>query len=196
MEEKNTSAKTETITTPEEKVDTQKEGKVVTVEEMQRRIAKEKERQELLSKEFDEYKQTENERINAALEQFKKEQEMTADEIAEYKAKEAERKHQEEIKKYEDKIRQFEEEKKINNIQKIAVEKLSEYEIKTDKNIINLVMDKDVETTVSKIDALKNLLQNERNKYIGTGVPNVSGGLGVEREANNSNVLDSHRLIK
>lgn len=196
MEEKNTSTKTETITTPEEKVDTQKEGKVVTVEEMQRRIAKEKERQELLSKEFDEYKQTENERINAALEQFKKEQEMTADEIAEYKAKEAERKHQEEIKKYEDKIRQFEEEKKINNIQKIAVEKLSEYEIKTDKNIINLVMDKDVETTVSKIDALKNLLQNERNKYIGTGVPNVSGGLGVEREANNSNVLDSHRLIK
>ena len=196
MEEKNTSTKTETITTPEEKVDTQKEGKVVTVEEMQRRIAKEKERQELLSKEFDEYKQTENERINAALEQFKKEQEMTADEIAEYKAKEAERKHQEEIKKYEDKIRQFEEEKKINNIQKIAVEKLSEYEIKTDKNIINLVMDKDVETTVSKIDALKNLLQNERNKYIGTGVPNVSGGLGVERKANNSNVLDSHRLIK
>lgn len=196
MEEKNTSTKTETITTPEEKVDTQKEGKVVTVEEMQRRIAKEKERQELLSKEFDEYKQTENERINAALEQFKKEQEMTADEIAEYKAKEAERKHQEEIKKYEDKIRQFEEEKKINNIQKIAVEKLSEYEIKTDKNIINLVMDKDVETTVSKIDALKNLLQNERNKYIGTGVPNVSGGLGVEREAKNSNVLDSHRLIK
>lgn len=196
MEEKNTSTKTETITTPEEKVDTQKEGKVVTVEEMQRRIAKEKERQELLSKEFDEYKQTENERINAALEQFKKEQEMTADEIAEYKAKEAERKHQEEIKKYEDKIRQFEEEKKINNIQKIAVEKLSEYEIKTDKNIINLVMDKDVETTVSKIDALKNLLQNERNKYIGTGVPNVSGGLGVEREVNNSNVLDSHRLIK
>lgn len=196
MEEKNTSTKTETITTPEEKVDTQKEGKVVTVEEMQRRIAKEKERQELLSKEFDEYKQTENERINAALEQFKKEQEMTADEIAEYKAKEAERKHQEEIKKYEDKIRQFEEEKKINNIQKIAVEKLSEYEIKTDKNIINLVMDKDVETTVSKIDALKNLLQNERNKYIGTGVPNVSGGLGVEREANNSNILDSHRLIK
>lgn len=196
MEEKNTSTKTETITTPEEKVDTQKEGKVVTVEEMQRRIAKEKERQELLSKEFDEYKQTENERINAALEQFKKEQEMTADEIAEYKAKEAERKHQEEIKKYEDKIRQFEEEKKINNIQKIAVEKLSEYEIKTDKNIINLVMDKDVETTVSKIDALKNLLQNERNKYIGTGVPNVSGGLGVEKGANNSNVLDSHRLIK
>lgn len=196
MEEKNTSTETETMTTPEEKVDTQKEGKVVTVEEMQRRIAKEKERQELLSKEFDEYKQTENERINAALEQFKKEQEMTADEIAEYKAKEAERKHQEEIKKYEDKIRQFEEEKKINNIQKIAVEKLSEYEIKTDKNIINLVMDKDVETTVSKIDALKNLLQNERNKYIGTGVPNVSGGLGVEREANNSNVLDSHRLIK
>lgn len=196
MEEKNTSTKTETITTPEEKVDTQKEGKVVTVEEMQRRIAKEKERQELLSKEFDEYKQTENERINAALEQFKKEQEMTADEIAEYKAKEAERKHQEEIKKYEDKIRQFEEEKKINNIQKIAVEKLSEYEIKTDKNIINLVMDKDVETTVSKIDALKNLLQNERNKYIGTGVPNVSGGLGVERKANNSNVLDSNRLIK
>lgn len=196
MEEKNTSTKTETITTPEEKVDTQKEGKVVTVEEMQRRIAKEKERQELLSKEFDEYKQTENERINAALEQFKKEQEMTADEIAEYKAKEAERKHQEEIKKYEDKIRQFEEEKKINNIQKIAVEKLSEYEIKTDKNIINLVMDKDVETTVSKIDALKNLLQNERNKYIGTGVPNVSGGLGVEKGVNNSNVLDSHRLIK
>lgn len=196
MEEKNTSTETETITTPEEKVDAQKEEKVVTVEEMQRRIAKEKERQELLSKEFDEYKQTENERINAALEQFKKEQEMTADEIAEYKAKEAERKHQEEIKKYEDKIRQFEEEKKINNIQKIAVEKLSEYEIKTDKNIINLVMDKDVETTVSKIDALKTLLQNERNKYIGTGVPNVSGGLGVEKGANNSNILDSHRLVK
>lgn len=196
MEAKNTSTETKTITTPEENVDTQKEEKVVTVEEMQRRIAKEKERQETLSKEFDEYKQKETERINAALEQFKKEQEMTADEIAEYKAKEAERKHQEEIKKYEEKIKQFEEEKKINNIQKIAVEKLSEYEIKTDKDIISLVMDKDVETTVSKIDALKNLLQNERNKYIGTGVPNISGGFGVEKRANNSNVLDSHRLIK
>ena len=85
----------------------------------------------------------------------------------------------------------------IDNVAKTSsTKKLSEYEIKTDNNIISLVMDKDVETTVSKIDALKNLLQNERNKYIGTGVPNISGGLGVEKEANNSNILDSHRLIK
>lgn len=190
--EKNTN--TETVET-QEQVDTPTE-KTVTVEEMQRRINKEKEKQDEISKELADYKAKESERIQEALEKFKKEQDMNADELAEYKRQEAEKKHQEELDKLKAQIDEFQAKEKANQIKAIAVDKLSQYEIKVVDEVIKLVLGDDKDTTIAKIDVLNKLLTDERNKYIGQGAPTTSGGLGTSKaKPTAKSILDEGRII-
>lgn len=196
--EKDFTIKTENVETKED-VDAQ-ETKTVTVEEMQRRIAKEKERQDELNQALEGYKSGESERIQAAiqsaLEEAEKTRKMNADQLAEYKQKEAERKHQQELEKLNAQIVEFQQKERMAEIKDIAIQKLNEFNIKTDEKVINLVLADEPETTSNRIEALNELLTVERNKYIGQDAPLTGGGIGSKKPSSFTDILDNARIIK
>ena len=196
--EKDFTIKTENVETKED-VDAQ-ETKTVTVEEMQRRIAKEKERQDELNQALEGYKSGESERIQAAvqsaLEEAEKTRKMNADQLAEYKQKEAERKHQQELEKLNAQIAEFQQKERVAEIKDIAIQKLNEFNIKTDEKVINLVLADEPETTSDRIEALNELLTAERNKYIGQDAPLTGGGIGSKKPSSFTDILDNARIIK
>lgn len=196
--EKDFTIKTENVETKDD-VDAQ-ETKTVTVEEMQRRIAKEKEKQDELNQALEGYKSGESERIQAAvqsaLEEAEKTRKMNADQLAEYKQKEAERKHQQELEKLNAQIAEFQQKERMAEIKDIAIQKLNEFNIKTDEKVINLVLADEPETTSNRIEALNELLTAERNKYIGQDAPLTGGGIGSNKPSSFTDILDNARIIK
>lgn len=196
--EKDFTIKTENVETKED-VDAQ-ETKTVTVEEMQRRIAKEKERQDELNQALEGYKSGESERIQAAvqsaLEEAEKTRKMNADQLAEYKQKEAERKHLQELEKLNAQIAEFQQKERMAEIKDIAIQKLNEFNIKTDEKVINLVLADEPEATSNRIEALNALLTAERNKYIGQDAPLTGGGIGSNKPSSFTDILDNARIIK
>lgn len=162
------------------------DSKTVTVEEMKRRISNEKKKQEDLKAEFEEYKKQEATRIKNAIEDYSKKSQMNADELAEYTLKENERKHQEEVEKLKNQIAEYQEKEKCAQIKDIAIQKLSEYEINSDEDILNLVLGSSIDETAKKIEILKDVLTSERAKYIGQSAPTISGGL-----SNSDNIVGS-----
>lgn len=158
--------------------------KTVTVEEMLRRVNKEKEKANSLKEEFETYKNSESDRIQKAIEEYDKKNKMNADELADYKAKEAEKKHQEEIEKLNAQIEELNQSKKRAEIKDIAIQKLAEFDIKANDDVLSLVLRDEAEKTGELIDILNALLKKERSKYIGDGAPIVSSGHGVDSAYN------------
>lgn len=171
------------------------EERTVSVEEMKRRIANEKDKAkeeiDKLNGEFNEYKAKEAERIQQAIDEFSKKEKMNQDELYEYTLKEKEKAHNDEVNKLKEEIEAYKNKERLSQIKDIAINKLAEFKIESSDKILSLVLSDSIEDTSKKIDALNELLEEERNKYIGQDAPVSSGGLSF-----GSGVSSTYDMLK
>lgn len=174
--------KDDVIEEENEKVDSQEE-KMVTVAEMQRRINKEKEEKEKLKKEYEEKMEKQ---IQDAIEKKEKERAMDADELAEYRLNEEKEKARQKEEELQAVINSYKEKERLAGIRQEASNKLNEYKISNNEKVLNLVVTSEIDKTIENIEALRELINEEKSKYVGSQPPVVGGGSNENRAYNNT----------
>lgn len=154
-----------------EQVDTQEETEpTVTVKEMQRRLGKEKQKQDEQADEIAE--------LSKQLEELQKQQ-MSPKELTEWEKA----KHEDDLKKKDDEIRELnrrlEEQTQLNlkrDLRDKAITELNSRGMEINDAILSFVVKDSAEDTLEAITAMEKLLKNKRKEEANTGSPVVSGG--------------------
>lgn len=159
--------------------------KTVQVAEMKRRLEKE---QDKYQKQIDELKENQEEAVKKAYEQAQKEAKMSADELADYRIKETERKQEEERQKYEDQIAEYQRREKQREIHDESINKLDELNIPVNQSTLDLVQADSLDGMSSRADALAKVISAVKSEYATSKPPKVSGG--TEADDSDQNMFD------
>ena len=173
----------------EETVDTPEDEPTVKVAEMKRRLEKE---QEKFKQEIEDIKNKQAEAVKEAYERAQAEAKMSADELQEYKKKEADRKYQEEKEAYEKQIAELTKEKKQREIRDESINKLNELNLSVNDESLTLVSADSLEGMAEKAEKLAKFLNNEKNKLATSGAPTIGGG--SKSKTQNKNPLDEAKI--
>lgn len=155
------------------------ETKTVSVEEMQRRIQKEKERYEALENSI-------QDRLKKAMEEYQREMSMDENEKAEAEKQALQKK-----------IEELERERSIRQIKDTALDKLKAEEIDTDDSVLNLVLRDSEQGTEEAIEQLKHVLSNYKKTLIGDSKLPISGGIVPEKKDEGSDrksLYEKHKI--
>lgn len=156
-----------------ETVDTPNDEPTVKVAEMKRRLEKE---QEKFKQEIEDIKNQQAAAVKEAYEKAQAEAKMSADELQEYKKKEADRKYQEEKEAYEKQIAELTKEKKQREIRDESINKLNELNLAVNDESLSLVSADSLDGMAEKAEKLARLINNEKNRLASTDAPTVGGG--------------------
>ena len=163
----------------------------VKVAEMKRRLEKE---QEKYQQQIDELKANQEDAIQKAYEKAQAEAKMSADELAEYKQKEAERKHQEEIEKRDKQIAELTKVQRQREIKDESINKLSELNIAVNDRTLSLVSAESLDVMAERAEMLATVISEVKNEYAGSEPPRTSGGSVTKAHDDPLDILDKAKL--
>lgn len=163
----------------------------VKVAEMKRRLEKE---QEKYQQQIDELKANQEDAIQKAYEKAQAEAKMSADELAEYKQKEAERKHQEEIEKRDKQIAELTKVQRQREIKDESINKLSELNIAVNDRTLSLVSAESLDGMAERAEMLAKVISEVKNEYAGSEPPRTSGGSVAKAHDDPFDILDKAKL--
>lgn len=169
-----------------EQVDTQEEVKTITVEEMQRRLAKQEEK---FNQQLADFKTESQEALSKAVKEAEEKAKMTDKELKAYEAKEAEREKQALL----DEIAALKLENTRRDLKDKAIETLSKKGMPVNDKILRFVVKDKAEDTLKAIDDMAELLNEQKRELTKSEAPLSSGGVGVVRddETDIYKILDS-----
>ena len=165
----------------QEEVDTQE---TVTVEEMKRRISKEKERAEEQAKEFER-------KMAEAVEKAQQEAKLSGKELEEYRAQEQQRKEQE----YKDRIAELEKKETLRQLRDEAVNTLSERNISVNSDTLDLVVTDTAEQTLENIEKLSKIIASANNALAKSDPPITSNNTNSKPKTNKTDFFREGRII-
>ena len=169
-EKENDIEETDAVDT-QEQVDTPEEP-TVKVAEMKRRLEK---KDEDYQKQLDELKTNQETAIQQAISDYEAKSKMNADELAEYKAKEAEEKHQKELQDAQAKIDELTRINQQRQIKDESVTKLNELNIPVTETTLSLVSAGSLDDMSERAGLLAQFANSLKNEYSTATEPSTSG---------------------
>lgn len=165
---------------------------VVKIAEMKRRLSQ---KDDDYQKQIEKLQREQDEKIQAAIEAYEEKSKLSADELAEYKQKEAEEKYQKEL---EAKQKEIEELTRINQQRQIkdeSVSKLNELNIPVNETTLSLVDAESLEGMAERAALLAQFSSTLKNELGASTQPIVGGKRAGAAEKDIRQKLDDARLI-